>query len=739
MMVMRRERAQVKKGPLSCRAANGYADARNSVYTPPNSFRAVLAVFVTVAVFHVQVREAHATGSEKTLRADDLVVTIDSIWAGGTWGGYYPVRMQVTNRGRARTLTFHISAYEIHGTLPDVRRTIRIDQNATARFEIPVPMVGTASYAALTVSEGGRPLSGLTAELDFQPPEADGAARPALLVISPQQVDCSAFENAIDTMTMDEDPRSYYAVLMSTDSQFVDPSLLPDQWISYSGLDVVAVSMETFANLPAEKRSAIIKWVESGGSLIVFAVGERASDSQQLSSLLGVHRYSMTDPQWQQSDPAEWIDIEVNRPQHDGSSFDCYMSYSMVCDCTFSDTEESCGETDQEQAELQRQKEIFTANRWRLARDVFESRPMMLGQVYAFKEDPFPGTSSDWRWFLKSVGSARLNWPQRNGISSRTGNFGFYEFLIPGISTLPKQAFLILITLFAIVIGPINYIWLLRRGQLYLLVLTIPTIALLTSLSLFGYSIVAHGFGVKSRMRSITVLDQSRRAAISTTRMALYAGLAPTNGLSFSQDSAVFPIWPLNYEFNSGSVDWTESQALESGWLRSRTRTQFVVQSHRDERGRLEISPSADDRLEVANGLAWDLDSLIIVDDNGTIYAGHRINANATAQLGRADKTTLRSIFNEFSQYPLEVPEGINRSTIGVRFDQYANNDSYLSINFDHSLLELTLKSFLASLQAGTPVRPRSYIAILNEPPGIDVGLDSVTERASRHFLLGYY
>ena len=137
------------------------------------------------------------------------------------------------------------------------------------------------------------------------------------------------------------------------------------------------------------------------------------------------------------------------------------------------------------------------------------------------------------------------------------GSDEFLEFLIPSVRGVPVIAFLLLITMFTIVIGPFNYIALWKRRRLYLLVLTIPMIALFTSLALFAYSAVAHGFSTKSRARTVTFVDQQAKSAVSIGRIALYAGLAPSDGLHFSQDTGVLPIWPEDHVFESATTDWT--------------------------------------------------------------------------------------------------------------------------------------------------------------------------------------
>ena len=43
------------------------------------------------------------------------------------------------------------------------------------------------------------------------------------------------------------------------DHQIVEPDMLPDSWIDYSGLDFVAISVQTLGRLSVEERAAILK------------------------------------------------------------------------------------------------------------------------------------------------------------------------------------------------------------------------------------------------------------------------------------------------------------------------------------------------------------------------------------------------------------------------------------------------------------------------------------------------
>ena len=151
----------------------------------------------------------------------------------------------------------------------------------------------------------------------------------------------------------------------------------------------------------------------------------------------------------------------------------------------------------------------------------------MLGTVYAFRENPFPGTINDWLWLCKSCGDERWSWTTRHGTSPHMGTKDFYKFMNAGIHGVPTIAFLVLITLFSILIGPVNYVYLSRKKMLWLLLFTVPVMAVTTSLLLLGYSVAVHGFSIKSRIRSLTVLDQRNQTAVTMARLALFAGVAP--------------------------------------------------------------------------------------------------------------------------------------------------------------------------------------------------------------------
>src|SRR5262249_47048797 len=124
----------------------------------------------------------------------------------------------------------------------------------------------------------------------------------------------------------------------------------------------------------------------------------------------------------------------------------------------------------------------------------FVLHEVMLGQVVAIaSDDPFAEEDHPWQWIFNTVGPQRLKWRFRHGASPDKGNQDFDNFLISDIGLPPVRTYRVLITLFVIVIGPVNYLLLRKKGRLHLLLFTVPAAALVASGGLVGYALLADG------------------------------------------------------------------------------------------------------------------------------------------------------------------------------------------------------------------------------------------------------
>ncbi len=137
---------------------------------------------------------AFASGEERTTVGDDLVIRTDTRWAGGTLGGYLPVRVAITNHDLARTLRLEVTPSDFtHGAT--VKRVVGVNQEATVRLTLSIPLTAFRLGMLRVYDQRG--------ELKSHERLIGGAASlgvdmgPSLLVVSSRPVDCTAYIRAV--------------------------------------------------------------------------------------------------------------------------------------------------------------------------------------------------------------------------------------------------------------------------------------------------------------------------------------------------------------------------------------------------------------------------------------------------------------------------------------------------------------------------------------------------------------
>jgi hypothetical protein len=641
-----------------------------------------LRVLVVVALVLAARSPAFASGEERTTVGDDLVIRTDTRWAGGTLGGYLPVRVEISNHDVARTLRLEVTPSDFtHGAT--VKRDVGVNQDATVRFTLSIPLTAFRQGMLRVYDQRGELRSHERLIGGAASPNVESA--PAMLVVSSRPVDCTDYIRAVGSSPDGLRSRNLPAPEASTVAEVVPPNSLPDSWIDYSGLDFVTISRDDLAALAASSRSAVLKWVACGGNLIVYQAGETSKDVKTLERLLNMPEHAAVGARW----------------------------------------------TD-----------------WRDAPSLFAKRELMLGLVCAFP-DQLPDSPTAWSAFLSRVGAPRFSWSQRHGVVPDIGTAEFFNFMNPGIRGVPVYGFMVLITAFAVLIGPVNYFYLKRKRLLWLLLVTVPATALVTSVLLVGYSVAAHGFGIRSRIRSLTVLDQKSQQAVTVARLALFAGVAPSRGMQFSPETAVYPVFPPMVEPGAFTVDWTETQALTSGWLLSRTRTQFLTIRHADESKRVEIKPGQAGGLAIVNGLPWELEAVVVADESGRLSSARNVLPNASEPLVAASEKNLLGFVGLLGRNRPELPDNFSTPIFnplsGRRPRRVFNvidrfGAAVGGAHVDSNVMERLIQTWSRDLTTKTTsLSPRSYLAVLRRNPGVETGVGTTTEQAGYHLLLGYY
>ncbi|MBI5432805.1 MAG: hypothetical protein HZA52_08250 [Planctomycetes bacterium] len=214
--------------------------------------------------------------------------------------------------------------------------------------------------------------------------------------------------------------------------------------------------------------------------------------------------------------------------------------------------------------------------------------------------------------------------------------------VVPDLFALPYKLFALLLVLFAIVIGPVNFVLVKRSKRPVLLLVTIPVIALGAALALFGFGIVSQGLGVKVASHTFALLDQREHRSMASEMRMLFAGLAPARGLEPGPGAALMQV--ARYTSGGG---WTEPAydgqrylvahdpglVLAGGYLPARAAFLHQIVTERAERGRLELA-HAGGELAATNALGTTVERLLVRDEAGRYWT-------SAAPLGESARTTL--------------------------------------------------------------------------------------------------
>ncbi len=564
---------------------------------------------------------------------------------------------------------------------------------------------------------------------------------------------------------------------------------LPTRWLDYSCFDVVSLKCDELRQVAQANPAAfaaLCRWTRTGGQLWIEDVGAEWQRLPDVDELLGLPQSTEAAPE-AATEPAGAANTEVaggwrpvefrQRRRRRGMTFQQLSTSTthrptdpaaidrMLDDPDFVVVD---GLPDGPRSGRRRFGDQPTNSaRWYL------QKPLGLGFVRAFPQawdaykldatsESAPPATPDAsaprgrRRTLANPLLATRRWGSRHGLLPDEANPDFSRLLVPGVGLAPVTEFCVLISLFVIVIGPLNY-WLLRRShRVHLLVVTVPAAAAVVTLALFGYALLSDGLGSTVRVRSYTTLDQRTGEAVCWARLSYYAGLAPRRGLTMPSNAAVYPIvpgWQDVGDLSSVSIhrelEWRDgAELLTAGWLNSRTPTQYLSVRARQSPCRLELAP-AGGVLRATNELGVDVRYVLAVDDAGQWYAGEHLAAGAATRLPPAarDDVLLRWRRLVLDNTPVDPPALAGSVSdllrLQRRTQQRAFERTYGPLDFSVQRLANNLANNaiaeLAGVEGRPPLQlpPRSYLAVTAAGPEVELGIADITEEASFHVLVG--
>lgn len=576
----------------------------------------------------------------------DVSVKIETVSGDGGGKGYADYRATITNRStaRARQVTLIIPGYSSGAydtAIREMTRTVEVAPGATvivSLFQPPLPMGG----AGMAVKIDGQLQDELVPLNLAVPSTAPGvyyrSNGPLWLLIS-QSVDKSGAldkagilgsrgETVENTQTGVTFIRRH-TITASSGRPLTDWSA---NWLGYSSYNGVVVTDDDLRTAPAPVQDGLWRYVECGGVLLV--LGQWAAPRQ-----------------WQSRQ--SWISAQPP-----------------------SDDEGEEPEKGVVARAIPEKAVLTTAAGYKAGKN--DLRHYFVGYGMVIVTGDLDGgwiAGSQWERIIDFWSDSRMQ------VVGDYWNIDAINRRFPVVEELgtPVRGLFLLMLLFAVVIGPVNYMLLARRKKRIWLWWTAPAIAVVASLGVFGYAMLAEGWTGSARSEVMTILDENDRRATTAGLTAFYAPLTPGDGLRFSYDTEVTPQLPGRGGYSAfggtgggatRTIDWTEDQHLAGGWITARVPAHFIIRKSEPRRERLNVRREGS-KITVVNGLGAEIKQLWWAERDGKVYSAENVQAGAGASLmltelrTRGEVAGLREAFRsewwdrikQYPQKPLDVLE----------------------------------------------------------------------------------
>jgi len=340
----------------------------------------------------------------------------------------------------------------------------------------------------------------------------------------------------------------------------------------------------------------------------------------------------------------------------------------------------------------------------------FAERRYFNGKVSLVNGDLSRFAAKDWRMLRNS----------RPGIPIQSDGLGNTRpgFKIPGIGEPPVVLFLILIVIFVVLIGPVNYVLLRKQKRLSLLLITVPTLSILVCASLYLYVWIQEGFGLNTRIRSISYLDQGTGRYVSLSRHQCLGATIPANGYQFDKSDLV----RVSHNSDSQELvirDLGDSFSFNGGDIRPRIEHQVIRKSYGNTLSRIVIATDGQGNFTAENRFSNTIEWLVVSKGKRRLVAKSAPPGQTVplTEVTSSDRQAIRQMW----------------MTVEKDVDPYSTEEYYADTS--DSRVENRIGSVLNEIGV---LKDESYIAIFDghfelSPPVTE----RVTLRRGYHVLVG--
>ena len=519
--------------------------------------------------------------------------------------------------------------------------------------------------------------------------------------------------------------RSWYALVEKKYSfglHLIHPDQLANSWRWYTATSLAVISwrdLDWFAQQRPARFQELRTWVRMGGRLVV--LGDATPGwRKELAAKIGCQVH------------ADWTDLGKGKLSRTAlttrmKSFESLLAKNVLLSTT-------------RESRKERLDDLIRAFPRPVESGAVLARPAGWGWIYAADAKQMDRSVGNWANILVPDHGPPVSIRDASDAGFQRRSVTFWNGLIPGIGEVPVVGFVVMITLFSFVIGPLNFFWFTRRYSRTTLFLTIPAIALATTISFLVISVLHDGLSVRARIRSVTVLDQTNQESQSWSRQSYYAALAP-NGLEYPTGTYVAPVigdhdFARDLHFTLKDQDRTEF--YEGDMIGPRRTAQVLVGNSSPTQRRLVISRQARNKIEVANKLGSRIEALVARDHSGQWYLASGLDDGRRLKINAVREEKARSALNQWARkYPWRIPRRISENYSTRVIDRMFGYDG-LSVSAITSVAARSrLEDEIGRVLLKAAVRRGEYVAILPESPFVPLGLSPVKRSRDLEVVIG--
>ena len=202
------------------------------------------------------------------------------------------------------------------------------------------------------------------------------------------------------------------------------------------------------------------------------------------------------------------------------------------------------------------------------------------------------------------------------------------------IETVSARWLMLIIYLFAFLIGPVNVFMLRRLGRRILVFVTVPVASFICCVFIYGYYIVFESSTLLGKRNALILLDERDNRAITLANYSIYSARRRAEGFRFDMQTEVFPVNRNDYRSNDSGkyIVLDEDQHLSDGWIKPKIPRYMHLRSIQTRRERLALT-ARNGGLEMMNGLGADIEEVVLMTSGGRVFRSTQVRAGAASTM----------------------------------------------------------------------------------------------------------